>query len=579
VLLSKLEYDDLGQLWKKNLHSKNNGVAFLQTIAYKYNERGWLINAAAPKLDVKLRYQNPSKGALAQYNGNIAEFEYTGQFSGNKWFAYTYDNLNRLTNADYGAATATDELNELIAYDKSGNITSLKRGPATSTAITYTYANSGISNQLTSTAGPIAGSFTYDGNGNVISDSRRAITAITYNKLNLPATVKATVSGASVQVGTYTYDGGGTKLKSIQSSVIREYISGIHYKNNVLDFIGTEEGRAMRNTDGTYRYEYNLNDHLGNVRVSIDDSVGVARVIQEDEYYAFGLNSPKKVSGDKNNYLYNGKEEQDVLTDEYDYGARFYDPQIGRWHVIDPLAEQMRRNSPYNYGFNNPIRYIDPDGMKPFDWYKSEDNSSIEWFEGSEERAGYTNIGASNQLRTTIDGKPAGSINLNSDGSATDAETGSSTNTSISGKTKIVTRKTAMYKNFWGPGPDADPYSLTDKSGGYIMPANELDAGAQGHDLPYYFKGASGFGGAVGDINVADADYQLAKTSFNIFGRGLLLQNDTITNKKIILNSEMPVSLLTGAFFGVISGYKVPLLRLKEQYNRFVNNLNAAGGQ
>jgi len=366
VLLSKLEYDDLGQLWKKNLHSKNNGVAFLQTIAYKYNERGWLINAAAPKLDVKLRYQNPSKGAVAQYNGNISEFEYTGQFSGNKWFTYTYDNLNRLTNADYGAATATDELNELIAYDKSGNITSLKRGPTTSTAITYTYANSGISNQLTSTAGSIAGNFTYDGNGNVISDSRRVITAITYNRLNLPATVKATVSGAAVQVGTYTYDAGGTKLKSVQSSVIREYISGIHYKNNVLDFVGTEEGRAVRNTDGTYRYEYNLNDHLGNVRVSIDDSVGVARVIQEDEYYAFGLNSPKKVSGDKNNYLYNGKEEQDVLTDEYDYGARFYDPVIGRWNVVDPLAELGRRWSPYTYAFDNPIRFIDPDGMWPW---------------------------------------------------------------------------------------------------------------------------------------------------------------------------------------------------------------------
>ena len=88
-------------------------------------------------------------------------------------------------------------------------------------------------------------------------------------------------------------------------------------------------------------------------------------VLEENNYYPFGLKHEgyNALTGNPSyQYKYNGKELQE--TGMYDYGARFYMPDIGRWGVIDPLAEKYQPMSTYNYGGNNPIMMIDPNGME-----------------------------------------------------------------------------------------------------------------------------------------------------------------------------------------------------------------------
>ncbi len=134
---------------------------------------------------------------------------------------------------------------------------------------------------------------------------------------------------------------------------------------------------------GDYSYIYQFIDHLGNKRLSYSDLnddgiVETSEIRSEKNYYPFGLTQRGyngQMQGTYYPYGFGGKEEQSELELEWlDFSARNYDASLGRWMNLDPLAEDMRRHSPYNYGFNNPISFIDPDGMKPF-WINNGDGT------------------------------------------------------------------------------------------------------------------------------------------------------------------------------------------------------------
>jgi len=213
--------------------------------------------------------------------------------------------------------------------------------------------------------------YTYDPNGNMTSSYDKGIIGILYTHLNKPELIDFG-SGEKIQ---YHYDGSGSKLSKkvmrddeiLSSSLI--YLGNFVYDwNGELQYILTGEGRLVPDNN-TFRVEYYMKDHLGNTRATYAYAApGVPQVAEYQHYYPFGMQMEglcQPILFDiANNQLYNGKELQaDYNLQWYDYGARFYDPQLGRWHSVDPLAEKYRRWSPYNYCVDNPMRFIDPDGM------------------------------------------------------------------------------------------------------------------------------------------------------------------------------------------------------------------------
>ncbi|TKG88125.1 hypothetical protein EYV94_27560 [Puteibacter caeruleilacunae] len=309
----------------------------------------------------------------AQFSGNINGVKWRNYNNGSlvrKGYNYSYDGLNRLTKGDYGKYSGS-WINESkfdlsqISYDTNGNIKNLTRKSSSGSNrenLTYTYSG----NQLSSVVGTFKGAgistktFGYDQNGNTTTDNLRGLTVDYFDEINLP---KKYAKGS--QYTQYKYDTSGVKWQKTTNAAGASsinYYGNFIYQGGTLDKVLTSEGFYDAQS-GVYHYY--LKDHLGNNRITFHYSGSTAVVDQEVDYYPFG--SMHTVAGTSvNKYLYNGKELNNEFFENYDYGARFYDAELGRWHVVDNKAEEYYPISTYTYTLNNPIIFIDPDGNQVY---------------------------------------------------------------------------------------------------------------------------------------------------------------------------------------------------------------------
>lgn len=201
--------------------------------------------------------------------------------------------------------------------------------------------------------------YVFDANGNLTTDANKGYTSILYNYMNLPRRV-----GTTGQYISYIYSADGTKLAKVgTNSVVTTYAGSFVYEGSSLKYMMHPEGMYLPGGN----YQYYLKDHLGNTRLVVNTSGVGGTVVQQTDYYPFGMDIASFNGGVDNRYRYNGKELQtdDIggkKLDWYDYGARFYDPALGRWHSVDPMAEDYYDLSPYSYCAGNPIACRDENG-------------------------------------------------------------------------------------------------------------------------------------------------------------------------------------------------------------------------
>jgi RHS repeat-associated protein len=362
---------DMGKATSADLYTQN----------YKYHIRGGLkgINLDANNnltnslFSYKLDYEDDG----TYFDGNIRKQTWKSNLDNTtRSYTYSYDGASRILQGSYTSTKANENyaLNS-VSYDANGNITNLSRNGFKSNNtfglidnLNYSYnVNSNkilkvddASSDISSFKDVAGNDYDYWQDGSLKKDNNKEITQIDYNYLKLPEQITLT-GGRWIK---YDYDADGVKLKkTLSTGQVTDYEEDDIYENAVLYQTSHDEGRIVGGI-----FEYNINDHLGNLRVMFKDSLGIAKITQSNAYGIFGDDLPTlnyTNSLKTNNFHFNGKEvENDFGVGYTDFKWRFSDPILGRFHSVDRLAEKFSDISTYQFASNDPINKIELDGLE-----------------------------------------------------------------------------------------------------------------------------------------------------------------------------------------------------------------------
>ena len=361
-------------------------------VLYTYDGKGRVSDINGFALDV---FTKVFQQTLTYYNNDNIHTMFLRNDGNGSWpnlnFTYSYDNYNRLTSA----ACSNSYYTENYAYDYDGNLTHKTRPYNTSQSLTYDYSqppDQPLKNQLTRlTKGGTNYSFTYDYKGNMLTDTKKLITGMTYDRRNLPVSVNK----SSVYY-LYNYDDAGQRIYKQTSSTTKEYYLRDHtgkelavydwytgklkmlnlYGNGLIGKVNVSYNIQNARTDSR---QYYIKDYLGSIRMTIDEKT--FEVISAQDYFPFGgiMENRSYTTGGNLNDKYKFTEKERDTETNYDYfGARYYDSELGIWRSVDPAVSQwsikeiMEKElyglSPYVYVRNSPLIRIDPNGY--IDWLK-----------------------------------------------------------------------------------------------------------------------------------------------------------------------------------------------------------------